>query len=84
MVRHLVACIKFHAAPKARGVYRNTHVFKSPFQPYTAYVALIFFSIIILFNGYDSFRDPETEAFDITGFATAYVGIVIYFGLSAI
>ena len=79
-----VAYIKFHYALKAHSVDRNTLVFKSPFQPYTAYIALAFFSIIIVFNGFDSFRYPETGAFDITTFATAYVGVVIYFGLFVI
>jgi amino acid transporter len=33
-----VAYIRFHAALKAQGVDRNTLVFKSPFQPYLAWI----------------------------------------------
>ncbi|MCJ1314618.1 hypothetical protein MMC25_008300 [Agyrium rufum] len=73
-----VAYIQFHKALKAQGVDRNTLVFKSPWQPYTAWAALVFFAIIILFNGFWVFND-----FNMTNFATAYVGIPIYFLLYA-
>ena len=69
-----IAYLQFHKALKAQGVDRNTLVFKSPFQPYTCWAALLFFSMIILFNGFDTFYP-----FDITKFATAYVGVPIYF-----
>lgn len=69
-----IAYIRFHAALKAQGIDRNTLVFKSPFQPYTAWFALIFFSIIILFNGFYAFAPWTTN-----DFITAYVGIPIYF-----
>ena len=39
-----VAYLRFHAALKAQGVDRNTLVFKSYFQPYTCWFALIFFA----------------------------------------
>ncbi|KAL8702835.1 MAG: hypothetical protein Q9201_004003 [Fulgogasparrea decipioides] len=74
----LVAYIKFHAALKAQGYDRSTLVFKSPFQPYTAYFALCFFTIIIIFNGFYVFGP-----FDIDGFVTAYVGLPIYASLYA-
>ncbi|KAL8680225.1 MAG: hypothetical protein Q9186_003583 [Xanthomendoza sp. 1 TL-2023] len=71
-----IAYIRFHAALKAQGVDRNTLVFKSPFQPYTAYFSLCFFAMITLFNGFYVFGP-----FDVNGFVTAYVGIPIYFAL---
>ncbi|EEP79597.1 conserved hypothetical protein [Uncinocarpus reesii 1704] len=71
-----VAYIKFHAALKAQGVDRNTLVFRSPFQPYVAWVSLVFFSIIIVFNGFYAFAP-----FSARSFITAYVGIPIYFAL---
>ncbi|KAL8805170.1 MAG: hypothetical protein Q9182_002152 [Xanthomendoza sp. 2 TL-2023] len=71
-----VAYIRFHAALKAQGVDRSTLVFRSPFQPYTAYFSLCFFAIITLFNGFYAF-----SPFDIKGFVSAYVGIPIYFAL---
>ena len=73
-----IAYLRFHAALKAQGVDRNTLVFKSPFQPFTAYFALIYFAIITLFNGFYTFKP-----FSINDFATSYVGIPIYFLLYA-
>ena len=70
------AYLKFYYALRVQGVDRNTLVFKSKFQPYTAWATLIFFSIIIIFNGFYVF-----SPFDISAFATQYVGIPIYFAL---
>ncbi|WEW56682.1 hypothetical protein PRK78_002130 [Emydomyces testavorans] len=73
-----VTYIKFHAALKAQGVDRNTLVFKSPFQPYIAWISLVYFSIIIIFNGFYAFIP-----FHARSFITAYIGIPIFFGLYA-
>ena len=73
-----VAYIRFHAALKAQGVDRDTLVFKSPWQPYTAWAALFYFAMIILFNGFWVFNE-----FTATDFLTAYIGIPIFFGLFA-
>ena len=73
-----VAYIQFHKALKAQGIDRNTLVFKSPFQPYTAYFALFFFAIITLFNGFYVFKP-----WSVNDFVTAYVGIPIYLVLFA-
>lgn len=73
-----VAYIQFHKALKAQGVDRNTLIFKSSFQPYTAYFALGYFAMITLFNGFYTFKP-----FSINDFATSYVGIPIYFILFA-
>ncbi|OAX80418.1 hypothetical protein ACJ72_05253 [Emergomyces africanus] len=72
-----IACIKFHHAIEAQGVDRSTMVFRAPWQPYPAYFALCFFSVIIVFNGFDAFA-PE---FKFQSFFTAYIGVPIYFGL---
>ena len=71
-----IAYIQFYSALKAQGIDRNTLVFKSPFQPYTAIFALAFFTIIIVFNGFDVFKP-----WVLNDFITAYVGIPIYFFL---
>ncbi|OXV10184.1 hypothetical protein Egran_02055 [Elaphomyces granulatus] len=74
-----VAYIRFHRGLRDQGVDRDTLDFKGPFQPYSAWIALAFFSVIIVFNGFDSWS-PE---FDVTNFLTAYLGIPIFFGLYA-
>ena len=67
-----VAYIKFKQALEAQNVDRNSLVFKSPFQPYTAYFALIFFSVIILFNGWEVFTTTDgVKNWDAQDFVTA-------------
>jgi yeast amino acid transporter len=70
----LIAYLKFYYALKAQGIDRNTLVFKSPLQPYLAWSSLVFFSVIIFFNGFYTF-----SPFTIADFATQYVGVPIYF-----
>lgn len=62
-----IAYIRFNKALKAQGVDRNTLVFKSPFQPYTAYLALVIFAIIIVFNGFHVFVGEHLQNWSVTG-----------------
>ncbi|KAL3427118.1 amino acid permease [Phlyctema vagabunda] len=78
-----VAYIQFHKALLAQGVDRNTLVFKSRFQPYTAWGSLSYFVIIIVFNGFDVFVGKNHSHWDVTNFFTAYIGIPIFFVLYA-
>jgi len=73
-----IAYIRFHKALTAQGVDRNSLVFKSKWQPYTAWFALIYFSIIIVFNGFAVFTKGNWSVDD---FITAYVGMPIFFVL---
>lgn len=75
-----IAYLRFRSALLAQGVHRDTLIFKSPFQPYTAWFALIYFSIIILFNGFAVFTRGN---WSVTNFLTAYIGMPIFFGLYA-
>ncbi|RMZ75176.1 hypothetical protein DV738_g5603, partial [Chaetothyriales sp. CBS 135597] len=72
-----VAYLRFYYACKAQGVDRNALPFKAPFQPYLSYVAVVFFSLIIFFNGFYVF----TDGFDYQGFITDYIGVPIFFAL---
>jgi amino acid transporter len=67
-----VAYIRFHAALKAQGVDRDTMVFKSPYQPYLGWAALIYFSMIILFNGFGVFIHGQ---WNISDFLVDYIGV---------
>ncbi|KZF19661.1 hypothetical protein L228DRAFT_254282 [Xylona heveae TC161] len=76
----LIAYLRFHKALQAQGVDRNTLVFKSRWQPYTAWFALIYFLVIILFNGWAVFVHGD---WNVSDFLVAYIGIPIYLGLYA-
>lgn len=78
-----VAYLQFHKALKAQGVDRNTLVFRSHFQPYTAWFAIVFFTIIIIFNGFDVFVGEHHSHWSVKNFCSAYLGIPIYFCLYA-
>ncbi|KAF2397919.1 hypothetical protein EJ06DRAFT_481483 [Trichodelitschia bisporula] len=74
-----VAYLRFRSAMLAQGVNRDTDVvFKSKFQPYTAWFALLYFGMIIVFNGWKVFTKGN---WTVSDFLTAYIGIPIYFGL---
>lgn len=73
-----IAYIYFHKALKAQGVDRNTLVFKSKFQPYTAWFALGYFVMIILFNGFNVFVGEHHSHWSVTNFLVAYLGIPIF------
>jgi len=75
-----IAYLRFHAGLKAQGISRDTLHFKTPLQPYVAWFALIFFAIIILFNGWSVFT---TGGWDRDSFLVSYLGIPIYFALYA-
>ena len=70
-----ISYIMFHRACRAQGIDRNTLIFKSPFQPYSCWFSLIFFSLIIFFNGFDSIAG----GFNVNSFITDYIGVPIYF-----
>ena len=76
----LIAYLRFRQALLLQGVDRNTLDLKSPFQSYTAWFALCYFALIILFNGWEVFTKGN---WSVEGFITAYVGIPIYLGLYA-
>jgi len=76
-----IAYIQFYKALKAQGVDRNTLIFRSRFQPYTAWFAFTYFAIIIVFNGFDVFVGKNHSHWSVTNFLTAYLGIPIFFVL---
>ncbi|KAK3380967.1 amino acid permease/ SLC12A domain-containing protein [Podospora didyma] len=73
-----IAYLGFYKALKAQGIDRDTLIFKSPFQPYTAWFALTYFAIIIIFNGFHVFIQGNWKT---SSFIAAYIGIPIYFFL---
>lgn len=45
---------------KAQGKSRDDLPYKSPFQPYASWFALIFASIVVFFKGFDTFMPVST------------------------
>ncbi|EKD21361.1 uncharacterized protein L3040_000604 [Drepanopeziza brunnea f. sp. 'multigermtubi'] len=76
-----IAYIKFYHALQAQGIDRNTLVFRSHFQPYTAWASLVFFAVIILFNGFHIFVGEHHQYWNVTDFLAAYIGIPIFLTL---
>ncbi|EEU47150.1 uncharacterized protein NECHADRAFT_77320 [Fusarium vanettenii 77-13-4] len=70
-----VAYLHFHGALKANNISRKTLVHRAPFQPYGAIIALVFFLIIIFFNGFAMFFPGSWNVYN---FVTAYIGIPIF------
>ncbi|KAK3055611.1 hypothetical protein LTR09_003532 [Extremus antarcticus] len=64
-----ITYIRFHAACKAQGLDRRTLPYYGYFQPYGAWIGLIWFTVIVVFYGYTSFR----PAFSVTGFFQNYI-----------
>ena len=58
-----ITYLRFYAALKKQGVDRDTLPFKSPFQPYLAWGTTIYFTILLIFNGFYAFAPWNTENF---------------------
>jgi len=69
---------RFRAALSAQGVDRNTLVFKSVWQPYTAWFAFVYFALVITFNGFKVFTQTPWGSDELTSFFTAYIGCLIF------
>jgi amino acid transporter len=76
-----ISFIQFRKALMLQGVDRNTLIFKSRFQPYTAWIPLVYFVLIIFFNGFKVFTVSPWGPDELTSFFTAYVGVAIFFVL---
>ncbi|EHY55729.1 hypothetical protein HRR83_007947 [Exophiala dermatitidis] len=68
---HFYGALKHHAVDR----YSSVLVFRAPFQPYGTWIALAFFLIIIIFNGFAVFIRGNWATYD---FVTAYIGIPIF------
>ncbi|EOA90317.1 hypothetical protein ACJQWK_07998 [Exserohilum turcicum] len=71
--------VHFRKACIAQNVDRSTMVFRSRWQPYQAWIAFVYFGLIILFNGFKVFTEHPWRSSQLTDFFTAYVGIPIFF-----
>ncbi|EFX05535.1 amino acid permease [Grosmannia clavigera kw1407] len=70
-----ISFLRMYYAFKAQGHSRDELPYKSPLQPYTAWFALVFVILVILFSGFSVFFPGH---FTASGFLTAYVNIPIF------
>ena len=71
----LLSYLRFYYGLKRQGLSRESFPYKAPFQPYASWVGLIFFSLIILFNGFTVFL---ANNWNTSTFFTAYITIPIF------
>lgn len=71
-----ISYTKFKKALEIQGIDRSTLVFRSRFQPYCAWGGFVFFSLIILFSGWEVFTKGS---WSVETFITSYIGIPIFF-----
>ncbi|GFP59569.1 probable proline-specific permease put4 [Trichoderma asperellum] len=74
-----IAYIGFDRALHAQGINQTEELaFKGFLQPYISYISLVFFIIVIIFNGFSVFIHGH---WDTQKFVVSYVGIPIFFTL---
>ena len=67
--------VRFHHGLEYHGIPRSALPFKSPFQPFLAYFAIIFSSTVAFFNGFDAFFPGH---FSAKSFIPPYIDIPIF------
>ncbi|OAQ67341.1 proline-specific permease [Purpureocillium lilacinum] len=70
--------LRFHAGLKRQGYSRDDLPYKSPLQPYVAWVTLVIVSLVVLFSGFDVFVQGK---FTVAGLLTYYLNLVIFAAL---
>ncbi|KAI4156394.1 MAG: hypothetical protein LQ340_000299 [Diploschistes diacapsis] len=73
-----VTYLRFHGALRHNGMDRDELPFKSPLQPFLAWFALGFSSLVALFNGFDCFFPGR---FSARTFLPPYIDIPIFLAL---
>ncbi|KAF5351956.1 hypothetical protein D9756_007438 [Leucocoprinus leucothites] len=69
-----VTYLRFFHALKKQGISRDRLSYRSPFQPYLTYYALVMNVLILLFSGWTSF----VGGFDTSSFLSYYLNCLIY------
>ncbi|KAH8691464.1 amino acid permease/ SLC12A domain-containing protein [Talaromyces proteolyticus] len=73
-----ITYLRFYSGLKTQHISRNELPYRSPLQPYTAWITLFAVFLVVFFSGFDVFvKDNFTAA----GFLTSYLNIFIFAGL---
>lgn len=76
-----IVYLRFYYGCKAQGIDRNELPYKSPFQPYAAWIALVAFTILLLTGGFYVFIDGQwsPEVF-VSSYFNIPLILMLYFG----
>lgn len=84
IIDYIVMCITFlcyYAACKKQGVDRSKLPYSGRFQPYSAWIALFFLTLIVFVYGYSVFLPGQFTAADFfTYYTMVIVAPILYFG----
>lgn len=69
----LMTYLRFYYGMRHQGLSRDELPYKAPFQPYASWIALVFISLVALFNGFHVFVGDNFTASD---FIAAYIGLI--------
>ncbi|WWD20799.1 hypothetical protein CI109_105276 [Kwoniella shandongensis] len=72
----LIAYLRFYYGLKRQGLSRDEFPYRAPLQPWLSWYGLIFFTLIILFNGFTVFLKGN---WDVSDFFAAYITLPIFF-----
>ncbi|CAE6435859.1 unnamed protein product [Rhizoctonia solani] len=81
LVSWIILCIgylRFHAAIKAQGYTREELPYRAPFQPFTAWFALVMVTLITFFSGFKVFLKGQ---FSVADFLSNYINIFVFLGV---
>ncbi|QKX54109.1 uncharacterized protein TRUGW13939_01192 [Talaromyces rugulosus] len=70
--------LRFWAGLKAQNISRNELPYRSPLQPYAAWITLLVVFLVVFFSGFDVF---VKNSFTASGFLTCYLNIFIFAAL---
>jgi len=70
-----VTYLRFHAGLKVQGYDRKELPYRSPGQPYTAWITLVCVVLILLTSGFDVFVEGN---FTVADFMTCYLNLAIF------
>lgn len=73
-----ITYLRFYYGLKHNGISRSTLPYKSPLQPFLAYFAVCFCTVVAFFNGFDAFFPGR---FSAKTFIPPYIDIPIFAGL---
>jgi len=71
----LVSYLRFYYGLKRQGLTRNAFPYKAPFQPWLSWYGVVFFGLILIFNGFTVFLKGN---WDTSNFFAAYITLLVF------